>query len=178
MAAPNEVEKSGDVMNTYITALCSERILMTLGPEFGADAGKNALIMGALYGLKSSGAAFRIHLGVCMKGLGYLPWLVDPDLWYKAATKKDGTAYYSFILCYVDIIMVIHENAMPILQMINSFMKLKPDSIGDADIYLGAKLNIVELSNDTWCWSLSPSKYVQEVMRSCKKHLTSNFDNE
>ena len=63
---------------------------------------------------------------------------------------KDGTQYYSYILCYMDNIIVVYENAMPILQRINAFMKLKPDSIWDPDIYLGAKLKSVELGNNTW----------------------------
>ena len=36
--------------------------------------------------------------------------------------------------------MVLHHDAMPMLQQINGFMKLKPDSVGDPDIYLGVKL--------------------------------------
>ena len=110
-----------------------------------------------------------------MEHLGYTSCLADPGLWYKAATKKDGTQYYSYILCYVDDIMVMHENAMPILQSINDFMKLKPDSIGDLDIYLGAKLKQVELDNDVFCWSLSPSKYVQEAVRNCENHVKNNY---
>ena len=74
--------------------------------------------------------------------------------------------------------MVMHKKAMTILQRINAFMKLKPDSIGDPDIYLGAKLKMVELNNDIWCWSLSPSKYTQEAVRNCEKHLKFDFDRE
>ena len=63
VAALNEIEvKCGDVMNAYITAPCTERVWTTLGSEFGADTGKRALIVRALYGLMSSGAAFRKHL--------------------------------------------------------------------------------------------------------------------
>ena len=113
IAALNEIEvKCGDVMNAYIAAPCTEKIWTTLRPEFGADAGKRALIVRDLYGLKSSGAAFRKHLGECMRGLGYSPCLADPDLWHKAATKQDGTQYCSYILCYVDDIIVMHESAI------------------------------------------------------------------
>ena len=55
-------------------------------------------------------------------------------------------------------------------------MKLKPDSIGDPDIYLGAKLKKVELDNDVVCWSLSPFKYVQEAVRNVEKHVKTDFD--
>ena len=40
------------------------------GPEFGADNGKKAIIMQAMYGHKSAGAAFRNHLAECMRTLG------------------------------------------------------------------------------------------------------------
>ena len=55
-------------------------------------------------------------------------------------------------------------------------MKLKKDSVGDPDIYLGAKLKKVKLANDVWCWSISPSKYIQESVRNCKHHIKDNYD--
>ena len=71
--------------------------------------------------------------------------------------------------------MVMHESAMPILQSINSFMKLKTGSIGDPDVYLGAKLKKVELDNDVVCWSLSPSKYLQGAVRNVEKGVKTDF---
>ena len=55
-------EKFGDVLNAYITAQITEKVWTLLGPEFGPDAGKTALITRALYELKSAGSAFRAHL--------------------------------------------------------------------------------------------------------------------
>ena len=71
------------MLNAYITATVEEKMWTTLGHEFGADSGKRALIVCALYGLKSSGAAFRVYIGKCMEGLGYELCLTDPDLWMK-----------------------------------------------------------------------------------------------
>jgi hypothetical protein len=65
-----------------------------LGPEFGDDAGKRALIVRALYGLKSAGAAFRNHLVACMKHLGWNPFRADTDLWMKAETRPDDGVLY------------------------------------------------------------------------------------
>ena len=63
MAALNDLNvKVGDVLNAYITAPITEKVWTVLGPEFGTDAGKSAIIVRALYGLKSAGAAFRAHL--------------------------------------------------------------------------------------------------------------------
>ena len=48
-----------DVQNAYLTAKCREKVWTRAGPEFGSDAGKIMLAVRALYGLKSSGVAFR-----------------------------------------------------------------------------------------------------------------------
>ncbi len=58
-----------------------------LGPEFGIDAGKSAIIVRALYGLKSAGAAFCTHLASFMCQMGYTSCKADPDLWYKAEIR-------------------------------------------------------------------------------------------
>jgi hypothetical protein len=50
--------KVGDVLNAYITAPVKEKVWTILGPKFGLDSGKSAVIVRALYGLKSAGAAF------------------------------------------------------------------------------------------------------------------------
>ena len=34
------------------------------------------------------------------------------------------------------------------------------------------------MDNNVWCWSLSPSKYVQEAVRNCDVHLKRNFDGQ
>ena len=36
---------------------------------------------------------------------------------------------------------------------------------------MGTKLKKIKNSNDAWCWSLSPSKYVQEAVQNCQNHL-------
>ena len=175
IAALNGLQvKCGDVMNAYIQAPVTEKIWTTLGKEFGADAGKNAIIVRAIYGLKSSGAAFRKHLGECMSGLGYKPCPADPDLWLKPQAREDGTGYYAYILCYVDDVLVVHDDAQPVLDRIDKFMKLKPGS-SEPDMYLGAKLKKVKLANDVVAWSISPSKYVQEAVRNCENHVKENF---
>ena len=79
IAALNDLEvKAGDVLNAYITAPITEKVWTILGPKFGPDAGKNAVIVRALYGLKSAGAAFQAHLASCMRDLGYTSCKADP----------------------------------------------------------------------------------------------------
>ncbi len=50
--------KVGNVLNAYITAPVKKKVWTILGPKFGLDSGKSAIIVRALYGLKSTGAAF------------------------------------------------------------------------------------------------------------------------
>ncbi len=58
-ASLNDLEvKVGNVLNAYITAPVKEKVWTILGPEFGHDSGKSAVIVCALYGLESAGAAF------------------------------------------------------------------------------------------------------------------------
>jgi len=177
IAALNNLEvKVGDVLNAYLTASNSERIWTVLGPEWGPDKGNRAILVRALYGLKSAGALFRSHLATCMHNLGNTSCKADPDLWYNAMTRPtDNSPYYAYILCYVDDILCIHHDAMSVLRQINDYMKLKPSSIGDPDIYLGTKLRQIKLDNGIWAWAMSPSKYVQQAVANCRDHLKANY---
>jgi hypothetical protein len=175
MAALNDLEvKVGDVPNAYITAPISKKVWMVFGSEFGSDAGKSAIIVCALYGLKSAGAAFRAHLASFMRQMRYTSCKADPNLWYKAETRpSDNFRYYAYILCYVDDILCMHHEPMTILDKINEYIPLKPSSVGNPDIYLGAKLRQTRLPNGVWAWGLSPSKYITQAVENRQTHLTS-----
>ena len=166
LAALNNLEiKVSDIKNAYLTAPVSENIWTVLGPEFGTDTGKRAVIVRALYSLKSVGASFRNHLG-------YESCIVDPDLWFKAMTRpSDEFQYFAYLLLYVDNILAIHHDGESAIKEIGRFFKMKPGSVGYPDIYLGAKLQNIELKNGVVAWSLSPSKYVKEASNNVKDHF-------
>ena len=50
-----------DIGNANLNMKVREKIWSTPGPEFGEHTGAVILIVCALYGLKSSGAAWRAH---------------------------------------------------------------------------------------------------------------------
>jgi hypothetical protein len=179
MAALNDLHvKVGDILNAYITAPITEKVWTVLGPEFGIDAGKSAIIVRPLYGSKSAGAAFCVHLASFMRQMGYTSCKADPDLWYKAETRPaDSFRYYAYILCYVDDILCVHHDPMSVLNLINGYMLVKPLLIGDPYIYLGAKLKLTQLDNGIWARGLSPSKYVAQAVKNCAKHLTDKLNN-
>jgi hypothetical protein len=95
LAALNDLDVNmADIENAYLTAPLTEKVWTVLCPEFGDDSGKRALIVRALYGSKSPGAAFRNHLAECMKHLGWNPCRADRDLWMKAETRPDDGVLY------------------------------------------------------------------------------------
>jgi hypothetical protein len=112
-----------------------------------------------------------------MRNLGYASCKADPDTWYKASIRPDDNFhYYLYILCYVDNILCVHHNAMSVLDRIHHYLPLKPTSVGDPDIYLGAKVRLDQLTNGVFAWGLSPSKYVQQAVLNCKKHLRDHWN--
>ncbi len=149
LAAFNDLEvKVADILNAYISAPIKEKVWCALGPEFSSNAGKSAIIVRALYGLKSAGAAFHARLADCMQHLGYTSCHADPDLWYKEVKQPEtGVSYYSYILIYVDDISCIYHDAMPMLDKLNQYFTLKPSLVGDPSMYLGAKLKLTQMSN-------------------------------
>ena len=90
IAVLNDLQvKACDVQIAFLMATCKEQIWTILGPEFGADAGKKAFLVHALYGLKSAGGSFGCHLVNYMRTLAYSSCKADSDLWYKAVTHQD-----------------------------------------------------------------------------------------
>ena len=88
-----------DIQNAYLTAPCREKIWTIAGTEFGSKCGHLMLISRALYGLKSSGAAFRALLAEILHELGYTPSKADPAVWMRPAVKPNDFEYYEYILC-------------------------------------------------------------------------------
>ena len=87
------------------------------------------IIRKALYGLKSSGVAFRAHLAETLHDIGFKPMKADPDVWIHSAVKLDGTEYYEYIMCYVNDILSVSHDAKSILQFLQGQFKLKGDKI-------------------------------------------------
>ena len=116
-----------------------------MGPEFSKGARKTAVIVIALYGLKSAGVAFRSHLAKCMESLRS-----DLDSWLKPEVRpEDGIEYYSYLLCCVDDFLCIHGNADSMLEWLPQSFPLKL-GFGNPNIYLSAKLHETRLHDGVW----------------------------
>jgi hypothetical protein len=173
LASPNDLDVNmADIENAYLTAPLTEKVWTVLGPEFGDDAVKRALIVRALYGLKSAGAAFRNNLAECMKHLGWHPCCADRDLWMKAETRPDDSIlYWAYILIYVDDILCVHHDPGSPLAKLDEYFKMKEGSIQVPTFYLGDKLKKTVLPNGVVAWGMSSSKYVQSAVQNVKEYL-------
>ncbi len=108
-----------------------------------------------------------------MRQMGYTSCRADPDLWLKAVTRpEDNVRYYPYIRCYVDNILCIHHDPMSVMGEVNKYLPLKPSSVGNPDIYLGAKLKETRLPNGVLAWQFSPSRYAVQAVKNCQLHLT------
>jgi hypothetical protein len=166
---------SADIQNAYITSPCEEKIYTKLGSEFGPHrAGKTALIVRALYGLKSAGAAFRNHLADCLSHLGYRSSRGDPDVWLKSAVKKNGEEYYEYLFVYTDDILAVSQKPMAILTRLNTYFKLKPDSIHSPTDYLGTKIKETILPNTKRAWGQSSKHYVENAVKTLEAWMKDN----
>ena len=165
---------SADIRNAYLTAPSSRKDYIICGLEFGLEnVGKVALIHRALYGGKTAGRDYRNHLRTCMRHLDYISCPADPDLWMRPLMKSDGSTYYSYILLYVDDVLVIDEDPEVILRsQLGKYFPLKEDSIGEPKLYLGGHVRKVVLENGIEAWSFSSNQYVKAAVSNVKDYVS------
>jgi len=86
-----------------------------------------------------------IHLRECMNS-------IDPDVWYRPATKKDGTKYMEFILLYVTTSCA----SLRMLRMLMSYGRRFLPSGNSKKVLLRSQQFIMQevLDNDVECGHL------------------------
>ena len=164
-----------DVQNAYLNAPTTEKNWTEAGLEFGSNAGRPALIVRALYGLKSSGARWRDHMAATLRAGGFQSCLADPDVWMKARVKPNGDKYWEYVLCYVDDILVISHVPQETMDMLSKSYTLKAGSVKEPDQYLGAeirKLQIEDYDDPTKiCWGMSSDLYVKRAVTEVEREF-------
>ena len=143
VAALNDLDVlSADISGAYLNAKAAEKVYTTAGTEFGPDkAGRPVLITRALYGLRSSGKAWRDHMASTLRDFGYKSCRADPDVWMRAKTKPDGFQYWSYILVYTDDLLIVDHEPKVAMDYLASRYTLKPGSVKEPDSYLGAQVS-------------------------------------
>lgn len=183
IAALNDLQVIGaDIQNAYINARTGEKVYTTAGPEFGSNEGRPAIIVRALYGLKSSGVRWRDHLASIFTQAGFRNSKADPDVWIRKAQKPNKFVYWEYILCYVDDILVVSHDPHCILDTIGKQVALKPGSIGEPKTYLGANISRCTVldGNDQvrmkQVWTMSAQEYIKRAIEEVEREL--KFDNQ
>ena len=174
LAALNGLDvRTCDIQNAYLTAPCREKVWTYAGEEFGSEKGSIMIVVRALYGLKSSGAAFRAHLAERLYEMGFKPSKADPDVWMRPDVKEDKSEYYEYVLVYVDDCMAISMDAIGVLKEIQETFKLKGDKMEKPDMYLGARLEQMEAGVKTGllAWCTSAEDFVKQAVEDVEREL-------
>ena len=171
IAALNNLEVlAANVENAYLTVPCREKVWIRGGPEFSHRQGKVLVIKKALYGLKSSGAAFQAFLAEKLDNIGFKSSIADPDVWLRATTKPTGEKYYEYMLVYVDDILCISHDACRPMNEIQASLKLKKNKVEEPEFYLGARLEKKQL-NGRDVWTMSSTDYIKAAIANVKEQL-------
>jgi hypothetical protein len=177
LAALNDTEiLSADIQNAYLNAPMREKLYTIAGKEFGPKfEGRPVLIVRALYGLRSSGKAFRDYLATNLREMGYVSSKADPDLWMRPDTKTDGTEYYNYVICYVDDVAVTMEDPKEFMDALSKRFTLKVGSVQEPELYLGAdvkKWYIADSDNPGKVrWPLASTKCTKRAIADLEVEL-------
>ena len=164
-----------DVSNVYLHAKPKEKVHVRVGPElFGPSYdGQTAVLVRALYGLKSSGEAWHSHLATGLKKMGFTSSIADLDVWMKPDNLPDGTECYAYIMVYVDDLLCISPNPATYIIQISHSLKLKPDRIKFPDRYLGntiAKRHLDSTNEDYH--AMGSETYIREAIKVIRVNTT------
>jgi hypothetical protein len=136
------------------------------GPEIGSNrVGQTVIIVCAMYGLKSSGAAWHAQLSSTLYDLDFAPSKSDPDVWLRAALKPNNFEYYEYILVYVDDLLMVSHHPNLIMETIRKTYRLKEEP-APPTTYLGATIKQWSIPRETRpVWSMNSQNYIKEDIR-------------
>eukprot|EP00984_Skeletonema_dohrnii_P013570 scaffold5616_cov85-Skeletonema_dohrnii-CCMP3373.AAC.1 len=79
-----------DIGNAFLEARTTEKVYVIAGGEFGSYKDHIFVIVGSLYGLKTSSKRFHEVLNDVLLEMGFFPCVAEPDIWMRAM-NADGT---------------------------------------------------------------------------------------
>ena len=183
IAALNDLDiLIGDIGNAYLNAPSKEKVHVTIVDDmlFGPEhKGKTAVIVRALYGLKSAGNSWRQHLSTRLREeLQYFPCQADNDVYMKESVKPNGEKYWSYIIVYVDDILCINHDPQIPMKQISNIYRMKDNSIMKPKVYLGANIKEWSLQDEdgesSKCWAQSSETYAKEAVRVVEALMHNN----
>ena len=178
IAALNDLDvKMVDIGNAYLNAETRERVWFIAGGEWGNRKGMKVIITRALYGLKSSGAEWKKTFSSYIKvTLGFDPCVgCDDDVYLRAEKDEHGNEYYSYIVCYVDDVLVINKDPEKYLRLLRRDFRLKspPET---PKMYLGADISRFQVppsegEGARTCWSMSADSHIKKALEAVEMQM-------
>jgi Reverse transcriptase (RNA-dependent DNA polymerase) len=145
--------------------LSTEKLYCYAGKGFGPEEeGKLMITRRALYGLKSSGAAYHAHFANTVMELGFQACKADPDVWMRPGVKGDGYCYYEYVLMYVDDCRIVSHDPQKIINSLTEEYKYKLKDVGEPKQYLGAKIGSYTFSDGVKSRYMSARLYLQQAI--------------
>ena len=115
----------------------------------------------ALYGLKSSRASWRkMFKDYIESKLGFTPSSADGDMYYPKNKMPSGAEYYELLLVYVDDVLAVSHDPGTIMKMIGMRFEIKNDEWDPPKRYLGADVELFQLPDGRFAWSLGSHSYI------------------
>jgi hypothetical protein len=160
-----------DIQNAYLTADCREKIYVIAEPEFGSEEGKVMIVRKALYGLKTSGAAFRAHMAETLYDLGYKPsvQILMSGFDQRLSLTDSSTTRWCLYMSMTYSVFHMIRKRQPMAGIQKTF-KLKDDKIEKPETYLGAQLSQVVIKGQL-CWTMSSHNYVKAAVANVEAAL-------
>ena len=95
----------------------------------------------------------------------------DPDVWYKVSTDEIGFEYYTYILVYVDDILILDKTPKKHMDMFEESYTVKLSIIVDSKVYIGADNGRVYHYDGSYKWVMKSKSYARETTKNRRKYL-------
>ena len=172
-----------DIGNAFLEAKTTEKVFVIAGGEFGELKDHIFIIVGSLYGLKTSAKRFHEVLSDVLREMGFTPCPAEPDIWMRAM-NPDGTVmnqpdlkqedpaflydrvtlpifegYYEYIATYVDDLTIGSKDPKAIIKYLTDVAKFKLKGTEPIKYLLGC--DYWREDDGTLC--SAPKKYIEKM---------------
>ena len=172
-----------DIGNAYLEAKTQEKVYCIAGGEFGERKDHLFVIIGSLYGLKSSAKRFHEVLHDVLRDMGFSPCPAEPDIWMRAMNPDDTPVtpeqlksedpaftypgvqraifdgYYEYIATYVDDLTIGSKKPQVILDYLQEQAKFKLKGSDRIHYLLGCDY----WRDDEGVLCSAPKKYIRKM---------------
>ena len=105
--------------------------------------------------------------------MGYKSTEPVTEVWIKKTTTENCTAYYKYILVYIDDVLHFAKNAQEDMLNLNQVYLLK-EKFGPPDTYLGANVDKFQLEKGRTFWYMTCIEYLLGYIKKVDSILEEN----